>query len=100
MLAGRMAIEEFYPPTPLEELVGTWREQDGRRLMPLPHPSGVSRWLNLPAHRALLERSLAQLSVWREELGLDDDRERESRSAWSPQAGMRRTIGISRSVFV
>lgn len=74
MLAGRMAIEEFYPPTPLEELVGTWREQDGRRLMPLPHPSGVSRWLNLPAHRALLERSLAQLSVWREELGLDDDR--------------------------
>jgi uracil-DNA glycosylase family 4 len=71
LLAGKMAIEEFYPPTPLEELVGTWWERDGSKLLPLPHPSGVSRWLNNMAHRALLERALTQLSCWREELGLD-----------------------------
>lgn len=30
-------------------------------LLPLPHPSGVSRWLNDPAHRALLDEALAEL---------------------------------------
>ena len=71
LLAGRLAIEQFFPPAPLEALIGTWREEDGRSLLPLPHPSGVSRWLNAPAHRALLERALEQLSRWREQHGLD-----------------------------
>jgi uracil-DNA glycosylase family 4 len=71
LLAGRMAIEEFFPTAPLHRLVGTWRRQDGAWLLPLPHPSGVSRWLNDPAHRALLEGALDRLSLWREELGLD-----------------------------
>jgi uracil-DNA glycosylase family 4 len=37
---------------------------DGRKIpvIPLPHPSGVSRWLNEPEHRALLERGLEELS--------------------------------------
>src|SRR5688572_6973057 len=71
LLAGKMAIEEFYPPAPLEQLVGTWKEHEGAHLLPLPHPSGVSRWLNDPTHRALLDRALAQLSRWREQLALD-----------------------------
>jgi hypothetical protein len=45
-------------------------ERDGRLLLPLPHASGVSRWLNDAAHRALLERALAELSRVRLELGL------------------------------
>lgn len=31
-------------------------------VVPLPHPSGVSRWLNAPANRALLDRGLEQLA--------------------------------------
>jgi uracil-DNA glycosylase family 4 len=32
-------------------------------VVPLPHPSGASRWLNSPANRDLLERALQVLSV-------------------------------------
>jgi uracil-DNA glycosylase family 4 len=32
-------------------------------LVPLPHPSGASRWLNQVEHRARLERALAVLSI-------------------------------------
>jgi uracil-DNA glycosylase len=71
LLAGKLAIEEYFPPAPLEVLIGTWRREGDAWLLPLPHPSGVSRWLNDPAHRALLDRSLAQLSTWRVELGLE-----------------------------
>jgi hypothetical protein len=31
-------------------------------VLPLPHPSGASAWLNLPAHQALLDQALAQLA--------------------------------------
>lgn len=31
-------------------------------VVPLPHPSGVSRWLGNPAHRALLAQALATLA--------------------------------------
>ena len=30
-------------------------------LVPLPHPSGASRWLNHPGNRALLDRALRRL---------------------------------------
>ena len=36
------------------------------RLLPLPHPSGVSRWLNDPAHSVRLDEALA---VLRREVG-------------------------------
>jgi hypothetical protein len=38
-------------------------------LLPLPHPSGQSRWLNDPAHRQLLAAALGrlhELAVWAE----------------------------------
>jgi hypothetical protein len=31
-------------------------------VVPLPHPSGASGWLNLSAHRALLDQALARLA--------------------------------------
>ena len=66
---GRLAAERLDPTArrlPLTELVGGLRpaERAGHtfRLLPLPHPSGVSRWLNDPAHSARLDEALAVLS--------------------------------------
>ncbi len=70
-LVGGLAIQTFWGPAKLEEIVGTYREQDGRLLLPLPHPSGASRWLNDPAHQALLARAIEHLARWRVELRLD-----------------------------
>ena len=72
LLAGKLAIAEFYPPSQLEALVGTWRQEGECWLLPLPHPSGVSRWLNDPAHHALVDNALTQLAVWRVTLALDE----------------------------
>ena len=65
---GRLAAERLDPTArrlPLAELVGSVRraERAGHAfaLVPLPHPSGVSRWLNDPAHRGRLEEGLAAL---------------------------------------
>lgn len=66
LLVGRLAIERFLPPRPLAELVGRTievRHAGGRSLaIPLPHPSGASSWLNLPAHRALVDRALVHVA--------------------------------------
>lgn len=63
---GRLAVDRFLAPAPLAALVGTVRDATaaGRptRVLPLPHPSGASSWLNAPAHRALLDAALAHLA--------------------------------------
>ncbi len=65
---GRLAAERLDPTArglPLIDLVGSFRpaERAGHvfRLLPLPHPSGVSRWLNAPAHLARLDEALVLL---------------------------------------
>jgi uracil-DNA glycosylase family 4 len=68
--AGGMAIEAFLGPQRLDAVIGRAFERNGARILPLPHPSGVSRWLNAPEHQALLARALGLLSAWRVELGL------------------------------
>jgi uracil-DNA glycosylase len=70
LLVGRMAIETFLGKRPLVSTVGRVFPLDGRLYLPLPHASGVSRWLNDSANRALLDRALAELSRLREELCL------------------------------
>ena len=55
---GQLAIERFIGKVPLGEVVGTMTRDGERVLIPLPHPSGASRWLNQPANRALLDRAL------------------------------------------
>jgi uracil-DNA glycosylase len=67
---GGMAIEAFLGPQRLDDVIGRSFEQSGARILPLPHPSGVSRWLNEPAHQALLAQALNLLSSWRRELRL------------------------------
>jgi uracil-DNA glycosylase len=53
----------------LDECVGERFELDGRTIVPLPHPSGRSTWLNDRANHARLERAL---DVIREELTARD----------------------------
>ena len=72
LLVGGMAIAAFLGPARLEEVVGDVFERNGARLLPLPHPSGVSRWLNDLEHQALLTRGLDRLSRWRQEWLAED----------------------------
>lgn len=61
LLVGGLSIETYLPKRPLTDLIGRCFEQDGRVLVPLPHPSGASRWLNVPAHRELLQQALGHV---------------------------------------
>lgn len=65
LLVGTMAIETFFGKVKLEEVIGTYRENEGRLFLPLPHPSGVSRWLNDPEHLKLHQQALTILAEWR-----------------------------------
>lgn len=62
---GGMAIAAFLGPQRLEDVIGQAFERNGALLLPLPHPSGVSRWLNDAAHQRLLARALERLANWR-----------------------------------
>jgi uracil-DNA glycosylase len=61
---GQMAIESFLGPGRLEDRVG---RRFGTRpvVVPLPHPSGQSRWLNDPANRKLLASALGLIAELR-----------------------------------
>jgi len=63
---GGMAISAFLGPSKLEEVIGVSFERNGVHILPLPHPSGVSRWLNDAQHQALLTQALALLDGWRQ----------------------------------
>jgi uracil-DNA glycosylase len=69
---GRPAIRRFCGARPLDELIGTVRQDElGRWIVPLPHPSGASSWLHAPANRAALERALRHLARLRRRLGIE-----------------------------
>lgn len=70
LLVGKLAIDYFLGNQPLTATVGRVFERDGRTYVPLPHASGVSRWLNAPENRVLLEKALAELSRLRVEMAL------------------------------
>jgi uracil-DNA glycosylase family 4 len=61
LLVGGLAIERFWGRGPLESAVGRFEVRGGVTFIPLPHPSGASRWLNDAAHRALLRTALSHL---------------------------------------
>lgn len=77
LAVGQMAAERFLGTVPMDLLVGRVFAPGGVELaqdqppvrggarplvLPLPHPSGASRWLNAKEHRALLNRALDRLS--------------------------------------
>lgn len=66
---GRLAIEVFYPrSSKLEDLIGTEMEQDGRWLVPLPHPSGASRWHQIAENRERIAEAIDLISAHFERL--------------------------------
>lgn len=76
---GGLAIERYFPRRPLHEVIGERVVRDGVTLVPLPHPSGASRWLNVPDHRDLLRRALEHVrGEW--------DAAMESESGRKPEA--------------
>jgi uracil-DNA glycosylase len=68
LLIGLLAIRTFLGPVgPLSQVVGTASRRDGVWYLPLPHPSGVSRWLNEPANLEAVKRAMTLLRGWIEE---------------------------------
>ena len=65
---GKLAANVVIGPAPLGELVGRMHdaERAGHRFvaLPLPHPSGVSRWMNEAANREKQLRALELLKAF------------------------------------
>ena len=57
--AGGLALRSLLGLSQLTVCVGERYELEGVPVVPLPHPSGASGWLNVPANRARLERALS-----------------------------------------
>ena len=70
---GRLSATAFASNLPLDQLVGTLCEGErvGCRfkVLPLPHPSGVSHWLNAPANKDRLHEAMRILGELRLERG-------------------------------
>ncbi len=65
LAVGQMAIGRFVGRGKLDEVVGAAYGSDPV-VIPLPHPSGQSRWLNDPGNRERLARALDLVSELRE----------------------------------
>jgi uracil-DNA glycosylase len=77
LLVGGLAIERYFPKRPLTEIIGQRFELDGVAIIPLPHPSGASRWLNGAANRELLAAALRHVRAEWERYMLQEDSEPE-----------------------
>jgi uracil-DNA glycosylase len=64
---GQLAITRFLGPGSLEDRVGS-RFGERPVIVPLPHPSGQSRWLNDQANRQRLEQALLLIGQLRAQL--------------------------------
>jgi uracil-DNA glycosylase len=62
---GGLALRRLLGLPRLTTCIGERYERDGAVVVPLPHPSGASGWLNVPANR---ERLAAALGLVRDEL--------------------------------
>jgi uracil-DNA glycosylase len=56
---GGLAIRRLVPGRSFGECIGATFEHNSITVIPLPHPSGVSRWLNASANRIRLEEAVA-----------------------------------------
>jgi len=61
----QIAAGKYKSPT-MTDLIGERFERDGRIIVPLPHPSGVSQWFNVPGNKVRLERALGILAALRD----------------------------------
>jgi uracil-DNA glycosylase len=69
---GRLAVELFFGHRfKLVDVVGTLAiDERGCRIVPLPHPSGASLWLNRPENRARVAQAVEILSQVKTQLEL------------------------------
>ena len=59
LAVGRLAIGLFYPAgAKLEEIIGGHTQVAGRWVVPLPHPSGASRWHQIEANRQRIRQAV------------------------------------------
>ena len=58
LVVGGLSARRLLGIANLGESIGTRHELDGATAIPLPHPSGTSRWLNDPANRERLAEAL------------------------------------------
>lgn len=58
---GRLAMTYFLGAVDFTATIGAAYLRAGRTILPLPHPSGVSRWNNAPENQARVQRALAKL---------------------------------------
>lgn len=59
---GGLAIRRFLGEVKLVDVVGTAvQDVQGRWIVPLPHPSGASLWLNKTEHQTLVQRAIEHL---------------------------------------
>ena len=56
---GGLAARRMLGLKSVTEAVGRVYEREGVRVIPLPHPSGASSWLNVPANRARVAEAAA-----------------------------------------
>lgn len=68
---GRLAIGLYFPAKkPLTEIIGTQMNVDHRVVIPLPHPSGASRWHQLEENRERIAEAIERIGKVREVLGV------------------------------
>jgi len=58
---GGLALRRLLGVPTLTEAIGKSYTHDGALVIPLPHPSGASGWLNDPANRARLGKALTHV---------------------------------------
>jgi uracil-DNA glycosylase len=58
LVVGGLSARRLLGLTTLADCIGRLYDLDGAVAIPLPHPSGTSRWLNDPANRAQLAGAL------------------------------------------
>jgi uracil-DNA glycosylase len=58
LVVGGLSARRLLGITSLTDEIGRSHDLDGATAIPLPHPSGTSRWLNDPANRVRLDDAL------------------------------------------
>jgi uracil-DNA glycosylase len=63
LVVGGLSARRLLGISDMTESIGRRYEMDGAVAIPLPHPSGTSRWLNAPANRERLAGALEVVSA-------------------------------------